>query len=65
MRSALIFSGSSERTRPLPDTGGSPVGGTCPLDVVADVVVFLASDAARHVTGSVIFVDGAQSLLQG
>lgn len=33
--------------------------------VVADVVVFLASDAARHVTGSVIFVDGAQSLLQG
>ncbi len=34
-------------------------------DVVADVVVFLASDAARHVTGSVIFVDGAQSLLQG
>jgi NAD(P)-dependent dehydrogenase (short-subunit alcohol dehydrogenase family) len=34
-------------------------------DVVADVVVFLASDAARHVTGSVVFVDGAQSLLQG
>ncbi len=34
-------------------------------DVVADVVVFLASDAARHVSGSVIFVDGAQSLLQG
>jgi NAD(P)-dependent dehydrogenase (short-subunit alcohol dehydrogenase family) len=34
-------------------------------EVVADVVIFLASDAARHVTGSVIFVDGAQSLLQG
>jgi NAD(P)-dependent dehydrogenase (short-subunit alcohol dehydrogenase family) len=34
-------------------------------EVVADVAVFLASDAARHVTGSVIFVDGAQSLLQG
>jgi NAD(P)-dependent dehydrogenase (short-subunit alcohol dehydrogenase family) len=34
-------------------------------DVVADVVVFLASDAARHVSGSVVFVDGAQSLLQG
>jgi NAD(P)-dependent dehydrogenase (short-subunit alcohol dehydrogenase family) len=34
-------------------------------EVVADVVVFLASDAARHVTGSVMFVDGAQSLLQG
>ncbi len=50
MRSALIFSGSSERTRPLPDTGGSPVGGTCPLDVVADVVI--AADSgwyeARH-----------------
>jgi NAD(P)-dependent dehydrogenase (short-subunit alcohol dehydrogenase family) len=34
-------------------------------EVVADVVLFLVSDAARHVTGSVIFVDGAQSLLQG
>ena len=32
---------------------------------VADVILFLASDAARHVSGSEIFVDGAQSLLQG
>ncbi len=31
---------------------------------VASVVTFLASDAARHVTGSVIFVDGAQSLIR-
>lgn len=31
---------------------------------VADVILFLASDRARHVTGVPIFVDGAQSLLR-
>ncbi len=31
---------------------------------VGSVIAFLASDAARHVTGSVMFVDGAQSLLR-
>ncbi|MCC6143720.1 MAG: SDR family oxidoreductase [Candidatus Hydrogenedentes bacterium] len=34
-------------------------------DTVADAVLFLASDAARHVTGTEIYVDGAQSLLRG
>ena len=32
---------------------------------VAAVVLFLASDAASHVTGAEIFVDGAESLLKG
>ncbi|MET3614804.1 NAD(P)-dependent dehydrogenase (short-subunit alcohol dehydrogenase family) [Rhizobium aquaticum] len=31
---------------------------------VASVITFLASDAARHVTGSLIYVDGAQSPLR-
>ncbi len=45
----------------VPLTGGAP--GT-PRQV-ADVVLFLASPLASHVTGAAIFVDGAQSLLQG
>jgi NAD(P)-dependent dehydrogenase (short-subunit alcohol dehydrogenase family) len=32
---------------------------------VAQLVVFLASDAAAHITGTPIWIDGAQSLLQG
>lgn len=32
---------------------------------VADAVLYLASPAASHVTGTLLYVDGAQSLLQG
>lgn len=31
---------------------------------VADVITFLVSDGARHVTGSPVWIDGAQSLLR-
>ncbi|MFH1496379.1 MAG: SDR family NAD(P)-dependent oxidoreductase, partial [Verrucomicrobiota bacterium] len=34
-------------------------------DDVADLVAFLLSDRARHITGTEVFIDGAQSLLQG
>lgn len=32
---------------------------------VADLVLFLASDRARHITGTPIWIDGAESLLMG
>ncbi|AHG93052.1 short-chain dehydrogenase/reductase SDR (plasmid) [Gemmatirosa kalamazoonensis] len=32
---------------------------------VAELMLFLASDASRHITGTEVFIDGAQSLLRG
>jgi len=40
-------------------------GGMGLPEEVAQLVVFLASDLASHVTGSPIWIDGAESLLQG
>ena len=34
-------------------------------DDVAELMLFLASDASRHITGTEVFIDGAQSLLIG
>lgn len=45
----------------VPLTGGHP--GVS--DDVARVLWFLASDASSHISGTEIYVDGAQSLLQG
>jgi NAD(P)-dependent dehydrogenase (short-subunit alcohol dehydrogenase family) len=45
----------------VPLTGGEPGR---PEDV-ARLVLFLASDASRHITGTAVVVDGAQSLLVG
>jgi NAD(P)-dependent dehydrogenase (short-subunit alcohol dehydrogenase family) len=45
----------------IPLTDGRP--GT--PDQVADLMLFLASDASSHITGTEIWIDGGQSLLQG
>lgn len=44
--------------------GNQPLaGGSGQPEQVADLVHYLASDAASHVTGSVVYVDGIESLL--
>jgi NAD(P)-dependent dehydrogenase (short-subunit alcohol dehydrogenase family) len=45
----------------IPLTDGKP--GTS--EQVAQLVLFLASDASSHISGTEVFIDGAQSLLQG
>jgi NAD(P)-dependent dehydrogenase (short-subunit alcohol dehydrogenase family) len=45
----------------IPLTDGEP--GTS--EDVAELVLFLASDEAKHITGTEMWIDGGQSLLQG
>ena len=45
----------------IPLTDGAPGR----PDQVAELVYFLASAAASHITGTEIWIDGGQSLLQG
>ncbi len=45
----------------IPLTGGQPGS----ADQAGDLIAFLASDGASHISGTEIWIDGAQSLLQG
>ena len=47
--------------------GTIPLTGKHPgrAEQVAELVLFLASDQATHITGTEVYIDGAQSLLQG
>jgi NAD(P)-dependent dehydrogenase (short-subunit alcohol dehydrogenase family) len=45
----------------IPLTDGEP--GTS--EDVAELVLFLLSDEAKHITGTEVWIDGGQSLLQG
>ena len=42
--------------------GSTPLGRLAEPDDVAQVIAFLCSDAARHITGEIIRVDGGQAL---
>ena len=46
---------------PIPLSDNEPAD----AEQVAQLALFLASDASRHITGTPIWIDGAQSLLQG
>lgn len=45
----------------VPLTRGEPGS----AEQVAELVLFLSSDVSNHITGTEVFIDGAQSLLQG
>jgi NAD(P)-dependent dehydrogenase (short-subunit alcohol dehydrogenase family) len=45
----------------IPLTGGKAGS----AEQVGELIAFLASDAASHISGTEIWIDGAQSLLQG
>ncbi|MFN8419640.1 MAG: SDR family NAD(P)-dependent oxidoreductase [Anaerolineae bacterium] len=45
----------------IPLTGGA----SGKAEQVADLALFLASDASSHISGTEVWIDGAQSLLQG
>ncbi len=45
----------------IPLTGGEPGE----ADDVAQLMLFLVSDGAKHITGTEVWIDGGQSLLQG
>lgn len=40
-------------------------GGAGTIEQVAQLILFLASDTSNHITGTEMWIDGAQSLLQG
>lgn len=45
----------------IPLTDGKPGS----AEQVAELVLFLASDASSHITGTPAWIDGGQSLMQG
>ena len=65
---SMMSAGLQSALKEAPDlrnriTEGTPMGRIAAPDEVAETVQYLASDAARFVTGQVVVVDGGRSLL--
>jgi NAD(P)-dependent dehydrogenase (short-subunit alcohol dehydrogenase family) len=54
---SIKIKGQFERDIPLSNKPGS-------ADQVAQLALFLASEASSHITGTPVWIDGAQSLLR-
>jgi NAD(P)-dependent dehydrogenase (short-subunit alcohol dehydrogenase family) len=46
-------------------TLGRTTGTGCMAEDVAELILFLASDRSRPITGTPVWIDGAESLLVG
>ena len=53
------FAGSKERSEAM--AAGVPLGRLGQVDDIADVITFLASDAARFMTGQIVAVNGGKT----
>jgi NAD(P)-dependent dehydrogenase (short-subunit alcohol dehydrogenase family) len=53
------FAGSKERSEAM--AAGVPMGRLGQVDDIADVIIFLASDAARFMTGQIVAVNGGKT----
>lgn len=58
---SVIITSSVNGTRMFSNSGATAYASS----KVAQLVLFLASDAASHITGTPVWIDGRQSLLQG
>lgn len=62
-RTPEAFAAAVAAGDPASFRAGIPLGRIAAADDHAEAVIFLASDAARHITGQVLYVDGGETIL--